>query len=187
MTLHAKMAMANLQQYPFLLCMIHCELDIHAFVYLICLFISVFLHFYFYIFIVNCLLETIKKNFRNKHKRRNFSHYWSDKGFKGIQGNWALPSLHGGSLKITEFVPHFLIKKTNHFFFIILFWQFRIVIHFQKLILIEVRILLIFLGTTVLKVDVMNRNNKLPYFLPYTQRVQVTKHYTSFRIHSAYR
>ena len=30
--------------------------------------------------------------------------------------NWALPSLHGGSLKVTEFVPHFLIKKSNHFF-----------------------------------------------------------------------
>ena len=31
----------------------------------------------------------------------------------------------------------------------------------------------LFLGTAVLKIEVMNRNNKLPYFLPFTQRVQV--------------
>ena len=33
-------------------------------------------------------------------KRKYLSHYWSDKGFKGIIVNQALSSLHGGSIKI---------------------------------------------------------------------------------------
>ena len=31
--------------------------------------------------------------------------FGSEKGFKGIVVNWALPSLHGGSLKIMLLVP----------------------------------------------------------------------------------
>jgi hypothetical protein len=32
---------------------------------------------------------------------------------------------------------------------------------------------LVLAGSTMFRVEVMNRNNKLPFFLPYTQRVQV--------------
>ena len=31
-------------------------------------------------------------------------------------------------------------------------------------------------GTAMFRVEVMNRNNKLPFFLPYTQRVQVRQY-----------
>ena len=41
----------------------------------------------------------------NPEKRQYLPHYWSDKGFNGTFERRALPSLHGGSVKITVYSP----------------------------------------------------------------------------------
>ena len=45
------------------------------------------------------------KKFSESEKRRYLPHFRSDKAFKETVVNWALSSLHGGSLEFTLTVP----------------------------------------------------------------------------------
>ena len=47
------------------------------------------------------IYELLELILLNLEKQKYFPQYWSGKGFKGPVMNWVLPSLHGGSLKIT--------------------------------------------------------------------------------------
>ena len=110
MTLRAKMAMPDLQWYPWKVFLIKYELDI--FVYfklfnLICGFSAK----------VICAFLFYKKQWRNKHfssqKNDGFFHILMRLGFKGSVVNRALSSMHRGSLK------HYTCSSFNKVYFLV--------------------------------------------------------------------
>ena len=95
---YVKMAMTNIQCYPWKLCLIKCELNIN---------VSVSVKFLFFIFgfsaparlQVTCAFLVYKTQWRSLKKNLFLirkTHFWSDKGFKGIDVNRAFPSLYEG-------------------------------------------------------------------------------------------
>ena len=61
------------------------------------------------------IYELLELILLNLEKQKYFPQYWSGKGFKGLVMNWVLPSLHGGSLKITLKSSHWEVFAIDSF------------------------------------------------------------------------
>ena len=72
-------------------------------------FFNVCFHFWFLCHLrIYCVTETMEKLSDCSSfwvSKTKIKHFWSDRVFKGIVVNRALPSLHGGSFEITLTVP----------------------------------------------------------------------------------
>ena len=111
MTLHAKMAKPDLQQYHWKRCQVEYKIDIN---------VVASLNSFHYAVALRKLWSN-EETHRNKHFRVREMTFWSDKGFKDTVVIGALSSLHKGSIEIT--LTALKLQNTSFFYKLKFFLQ----------------------------------------------------------------